>query len=250
MTNGLVLSGGGARGFAHLGVLQAMDELNIRVDAISGTSAGAVVGAFYFSGHKPAEILKLILSYRMYQWARPTWRKPGLLSMNQIGKLFSNYLPATFEELDRPLTVAVTDILMGESLFYNSGPLIPPVCASACIPVVFDTIKFDGKELVDGGILNNFPVETFENQSMNIIGVTVNPVIAGVTHVPMKSMPDRNINLLLRREVNDKKGKCAIFIEPMECGNFNMMDISSGEKLFKIGYDAAMSVKNELLLLK
>ena len=116
--------------------------------------------------------------------------------------------------------------------------------------MVFDTIKFDGRELVDGGILNNFPVEPFENQGMNIIGVTVNPVIAGVSHVPMKSMPDRNINLLLRREVNDKKGKCKIFIEPMECGNFNMLDIAAGEKIFKIGYEAAMAIKDELLLLK
>jgi NTE family protein len=250
MKNALVLSGGGARGFAHLGVLQALDELNIRIDAISGTSAGAVAGAFYFSGRKPSEILKLILSYKLYHWARPTWRKPGLLSMDKIAQLFSQYLPQKFEELDRPLTVAVTDILQGESLLINSGPLVPAVCASACIPVLFDTVKFNGKEYVDGGVLNNFPVEPFENQDMNIIGVTVNPVLPGLAHVPMKDMADRNVNLMLRREVNDKKSKCSIFIEPQECGKYNMTDISAGEKLFKIGYDAAMGVKNELSALK
>jgi NTE family protein len=249
MKNVLVLSGGGARGFAHLGVLQALDELEIRVDAIAGTSAGAVVGAFYFSGHKPVEILKLVLSYRMYQWARPVWRKPGLLNMNQVAKLFSNYLPGTFEELDRPLTVAVTDVLKGESLFYNSGPLIPPVCASACIPVLFDTIKFDGKELVDGGILNNFPVEAFQNNAQHLIGVNVNPVVP-MSHVAMKNMADRNIVLMLQREVKEKKEKCTVFIEPSECGNYNMMDLGAGEKIFHAGYDAAMAMKNELLLLK
>lgn len=250
MKNGLVLSGGGARGFAHLGVLQALEELNIRIDAISGTSAGAVVGAFYFSGHKPEEILKLILSYKMYQWARPTWLKPGFLSMDKIAQLFSQYLPPNFEDLDRPLTVAVTDILQGESLLINSGPLVSAVCASACIPVLFDTVKFNGKECVDGGVLNNFPVEPFENPGMNILGVTVNPVIPGVAHVPMKDMTDRNVNLMLRREVNDKKGKCKVFIEPLECGKFGMTDIGAGEKLFKIGYDAAMAVKNEFSALK
>ena len=250
MKIGLVLSGGGARGFAHLGVLQALDELEIRVDAISGTSAGGVVGAFYFSGHKPAEILKLISSYKIYQWARPTWRKPGFLYMDRIAELFSKYLPKTFEELDRPLTVAVTDILQGESLFINSGELVPAICGSACIPVLFNPIKLNGRELVDGGVMNNFPVEPFENKVQHIIGVNVNTVIAGLKHVPMKSMADRNVVLMLQREVNDKKGKCKIFIEPMECGNYNMMDLGAGEKIFKIGYDARMAIKEDLLLLK
>ena len=250
MKNGLVLSGGGARGFAHLGVLQALDELEIRIDAISGTSAGAVAGAFYFAGHKPADILKIILSYKVYHWARPTWLKPGFLSMDKIAELFSQYLPANFEDLDRPLTVAVTDILQGESLLISSGPLVPTVCASACIPVLFDTVKFNNSEYVDGGVLNNFPVEPFENSGMKIIGVTVNPVIPGVTHVPMKEMTDRNVNLMLRREVNDKKGKCSVFIEPQECGKFGVTDIGAGEKLFKIGYDAAMNLKDQLVAMK
>jgi len=247
---GLVLSGGGARGFAHLGVLQAFDELGIRVDAISGTSAGAVVGAFYFSGHKPAEILKIFLSYRLYHWARPTWRKPGFLDMEKIAKLFSTYLPKTFEELDRPLTIAVTDILQGESLLIHSGELILPLCGSACIPILFNPIKFNGRELVDGGVLNNFPVEPLQNKAENIIGVNVNPVVQGVKHVPMKSMADRNIVLMLQREVNEKKEKCNIFIEPAECGNYNMMDLGAGQKIFNAGYDAAMAIKEKLLLLK
>jgi NTE family protein len=250
MKIGLILSGGGARGFAHLGVLQALDEMGIRIDTISGTSAGAVVGAFYFAGHKPEETLRLISSYKIYQWARPTWRKPGFLNMDKIGKLFSNYLPKTFEELDRPLTIAVTDILQGESLFIHSGELVAPLCGSACIPVLFNPIKFNGRELVDGGVLNNFPIEPLEGKVQYTIGVSVNPVIPGVTHVPMKNMADRNICLMLRREVNEKKGKCNVFIEPVECGNYNMMDLNAGEKIMKAGYDAAMAMKNELLLLK
>jgi NTE family protein len=249
MKNVLVLSGGGARGFAHLGVLQALDKLEIRVDAIAGTSAGGVVGAFYFAGHKPEAILKIISSYKIYQWARPLWRQPGLLNMDRLAKLFSAHLPKTFEELDRPLTVAVTDVLKGESLFLDTAELIPAICGSACIPVLFNPVKYNGRELVDGGILNNFPIEVFENKAQHLIGVHVNPVVS-MEHVAMKNMADRNIVLMLQREITAKKEKCTVFIEPTECGNFNMMDLGAGEKIFKIGYDAAMAMKDELLLLK
>jgi NTE family protein len=238
MKIGLVLSGGGARGFAHLGVLQALEEM------------GAVAGAFYFAGHKPKDIVKLISSYKVYHWARPTWRKPGFLDMAQIAKLFSIYLPKTFEELDRPLTVAVTDILQGESLLINSGELVPAVCGSACLPIIFNPVKFNGRELVDGGVLNNFPVEAIEGKVEKIIGINVNPVVRGLTHVPLKSMADRNVRLMLRREVEAKKSKCTLFIEPMDCGNYNMLDIGEGEKIFKIGYAAAMKMKVPLLMLK
>jgi NTE family protein len=249
MKNSLVLSGGGARGFAHLGVLQALDELQIHIDEISGTSAGAVVGAFYFAGHKPDEILKIISSYSIYHWARPRWRKPGFLNMEKIGELFSNYLPKTFEELDRPLTVAVTDILKGESMLLNSGPLVPAVCASACIPVLFEPVNFAGTQLVDGGILNNFPVEAFKGKSTKIIGVHVNPVNP-VEHVHFKNMADRNVNLILRREVEDKKNVCTVFIEPKECGNYNMLDLPSAGKIMQIGYEATIAMKEQLVNLK
>ncbi len=250
MKNSLVLSGGGARGFAHLGVLQAFEELEIPIDEIAGASAGAIVGAFYFAGHKPKEILKLISSYRIYHWARPIWRKPGFMHMDKIAELFSKYMPDTFEKLDRPLTVSVTDILQAATLFFNSGPLVPAVCASACLPVLFEPIKFAGSQMVDGGILNNFPTDPFIGKGTNIIGVHVNPVPGGLEHIHFKNMPDRTINLLLRREVLEKKDQCTVFIEPMECWKYNILDIGEGETIFKIGYDATMLMKDELLKLK
>ena len=122
MKAALVLSGGGARGFAHLGVLHALDEMKIRIDAISGTSAGAVAGAFYLSGRKPEEILRLILSYKMYQWARPTWLKPGFLSMDKIAQLFSQYLPANFEDLNRPQKENERNQRLPEEFLHNAQP--------------------------------------------------------------------------------------------------------------------------------
>lgn len=247
---GLVLSGGGARGFAHLGVLQALDELQISIYAISGTSAGAIAGAFYFAGHRPKEILKIISAYKIHHWARPLWKKPGLLSMDKIAYLFSNYLPKTFEELDRPLTVTTTDMLNAKSVSFNSGPLILPVCASACIPLLFEPINFSGTQLVDGGLLNNFPIEPFLGNSKNIIGVYVNPVNVMHDHVPFKAMTDRAVNLMFRREMLDKKDQCTVFIEPLDCGNYTMLDLGSAETIFNIGYQATMAQKKQLLALQ
>jgi len=250
MKNGLILSGGGARGFAHLGVLQALDELDVHVDIISGASAGAVAGAFYFSGHKPGETLKFIRSYKFYQWARFLWRKPGILNMEKIGKLFANYLPDTFEKLDRPLIIATTDILKGELRYFNSGKLIPAVCASACIPMMFEPIKIDGSEYIDGGILNNFPIEPLFGKVENLIGVHVNPINRVESRVSFKNIMDRSMHLALDKAVREKEILCKVFIEPKGCGDFGMLELGSADKIFKVGYDAAMEQKDQLLALK
>jgi NTE family protein len=249
MKNGLVLSGGGARGFAHLGVLHALDELGIHIDIISGASAGSIAGAFYFSGHQPGETVKFIQSYRFYQWARFLWRKPGLLNMEKVGQLLAKYLPDTFEKLDRPLIIATTDILKGELRYFNSGKLIPAVCASACIPIMFEPIKIDDSEFIDGGILNNFPVEPLLGKVENIIGVHVNP-IHPETKIHFKNIMDRSMHLSMDKAVREKEKLCRIFIEPKDCGNFGILDLSMADKIFKVGYDAAMEQKDKLLLLK
>jgi len=250
MKNGLVLSGGGARGFAHLGVLQALDELEIHIDAISGTSAGAIAGAFYFSRHKPTEILKFIQSYRVYHWARFLWRKPGILNMEKIVQLLSNYFPETFEKLDRPLTIATTDIISGKLKYFNSGKLAPVICASACIPVLFEPIKFEGSQYVDGGLLNNFPVEPLIGKVENIIGIHVNPLGTEANHFQLKHIPDRSVTIMLDKDVREKESLCKIFIEPKALTNIGMLDLASADKIFKIGYDAAMERKAELLELR
>ncbi|MBI3510124.1 MAG: patatin-like phospholipase family protein [Bacteroidetes bacterium] len=250
MKTGLILSGGGARGFAHLGVLRALDELGVHVDAIAGTSAGALAGAFYFAGHTPTDTLRYIRSYKIYQWARILWRKPGILNMEKIGKMIAQYLPENFEGLNAPLTVCATDILNCKSVFFNSGPLIPALCSSACIPVLFEPVNFGSNQYVDGGIMDNFPVEALREKCDRIIGVHVNPLQKEFRNVHMKDVMDRSLHLALRHQVFSKREECDIFIEPEECSQFGMFDLSSAEKIVEIGYKAAMQQKEELLKLK
>ncbi|MGL4597178.1 MAG: patatin-like phospholipase family protein [Bacteroidia bacterium] len=248
---GLVLSGGGARGFAHFGVLQALDELKIDVRAVAGASAGAIAGAFWLSGYKPKESIELIRSYSVFSWMRLRWRSQGILSMEKVVELMEKYLPQTFEELSKPLTICATDILAGESVYYNAGPLVKPMCGSAALPVLFDPLEFEGRRLVDGGALNNLPLEPLQASCAKIIAVHVNPVEPIRNEdLGMRSVVDRTIRLVVGQQVAYKKAYCNVFIEPPASIQSSMFDLKGADDLFQSGYDSAMAVKDDLLALQ
>lgn len=157
LTVGLVLSGGGARGFAHIGVLRVLEKEGARFDVVAGTSMGAIIGAFYAAGHKADEIEKIVESI--------TWRdvvdlslRSGLMKGERLHELLEEYLPATFEELKIPLAVITTDVESGEEVVHTEGDLITAVRASAGFPGAFEPIEMQGRTLGDGGIVNNLPV--------------------------------------------------------------------------------------------
>jgi len=155
---GLVLSGGGARGFAHIGVLRVLERYGIEVDALAGTSMGAVLGALYAHGYRADDLHELA--------AGVSWRdiidlslSGGVVKGEKLHQLLATYLPARFEDLGKRLAVTCTDIEAGEQLVFTSGDLITPVRASACLPGAFEPVEYQGRTLADGGILNNLPVD-------------------------------------------------------------------------------------------
>lgn len=157
LTVGLVLSGGGARGFAHIGVLRVLEREGARYDVIAGTSMGAIIGALYAAGHRPQEIQDIT--------ANTTWRdvvdlslRTGLMKGDRLHELLEAHLPATFEELQIPLAVVSTDIESGEEVVHTEGDLITAVRASAGFPGAFEPVYMEGRTLGDGGIVNNLPV--------------------------------------------------------------------------------------------
>ena len=251
MRIGLVLSGGGARGLAHLGVLHALDELGVHVDEIAGTSAGSVAGAYYLAGHKPEETMKYIGSFKLFSWARLLWQKPGIMSIHKLGQLYSKRLPDSFEKLNKQLTIVATDLLKGELRYFTQGPLIPAICASSAIPVIFEPVRIDDKLYIDGGVLNNFPIEPLLNSCDRIIGVHTNPMdTTTLKKIGIRDVLDRSMHLAINQKLNHKKEICSVFLEPITCMNVGMFDLSAAEHLFKGGYDCAMEKKSELLKLR
>jgi NTE family protein len=155
---GLVLSGGGARGFAHIGLLRVLERHGVEADVLAGTSMGAILAALYAHGYRADDLHELAASI--------SWRdvidlslQAGLLKGEKLHHLLRTYLPTTFEALAKPLAVTCTDLELGEEVTFTSGDLIAAVRASACFPGAFEPIEFQGATLADGGICNNLPVD-------------------------------------------------------------------------------------------
>ncbi len=157
---GLALGGGAARGFAHIGVIKALEARNIQVDLVCGTSAGSVVGALYASGLNGFALNKLALTMdeaSISDWAMP-FRTRGLLQ----GVALQNYLNKTLdnrpiEKMTRPLGVVATDLKTGQPILFQRGNTGIAVRASSSVPSVFEPVKIGGHEYVDGGLVSPVP---------------------------------------------------------------------------------------------
>jgi NTE family protein len=233
----LVLSGGGARGFAHLGVLQALNEAGIFPDIISGTSAGALAGVLYCDGNSPKQILKMMKTNSRLDYMRPTLPRDGLLQISGITKLLEANLRAKkFEELKIPLIVTATDLNHGKAVYFSKGDLISSVIASASIPVLFKPVIIDKIYYVDGGVLDNLPIKPIENNCRRIIGSFVNPVGYEESTSGLIKIAIRTFMLDQTKEAEGKSGRFDLFIAPDELKNFSFLDAGKADDLFKLGY--------------
>ncbi|MEZ4631700.1 MAG: patatin-like phospholipase family protein [Deinococcales bacterium] len=177
----LVLGGGGARGLAHIGALKAFEEYDIQPTAISACSMGAIVGAFYAAGWTWEKLQDLTTSLKFQQFLH-FGELGGLLGGAGIEKILSNHLPETFEELALPLSVTAVDVQAGNLVVFRSGELIPALRASSAIPGILSPVKHKGRYLIDGGLLNNLPVDIIRSMSLE-------PVIA----VDIAAPPNRQL---------------------------------------------------------
>jgi NTE family protein len=250
MKIGLALSGGGARGMAHLGVLKALLELGIKPDIIAGCSSGAIVASMYAIGHSPDEILRFLKTKRFLTYFRPAF-KTGLIKMGSLEKMYLGYFPEnTFESLHLPVIVNATDLNRGRSVYFSRGELIRPILASCCIPVMFAPIEIDGNHYVDGGILNNLPVEPLLGTCDFIIGVHTNPYNELSPLVSMKAVMERSLLLAIHLNVKERIQHCDVFIEPPELHRFNTMDIDKAQQIFDTGYEYTLSLQDKLQFAK
>lgn len=247
---GYVLSGGGARGFAHLGVIKYLEELGIKPYAIAGTSAGAIVGALYSAGKRPEEILGLMKNSNYFGWTNITWRKAGFFSMDVLRKLLQDTIGENnFSVLKTKLFVAATDLNKGEAIIFSEGKLFEAVIGSASIPVVFEPVVLNNALLVDGGVLNNFPLEPLTGICDAIIGSYVNKMNDGIgknSSSQKVNIIDRCFHLAISSSVYSKVNQCDVFIEsPLH--TFDMYDVKQADKIFEIGYNTAKQFNEALI---
>ena len=234
---GLVLSGGGVRGFAHVGALKALNEYGIFPDIISGTSTGALVGALYADGYTPEEIMHLFQEKKFFKYLELVLPKKSLLKMTGLAKIFSQNLRAkTFEDLKIPLIACSTDLSNGKGVYFKSGELYKSIMASATVPVIFPPITIGETVYVDGGIFDNFPIKPIFKECKNIIGINVNPLGFRDNFTTLISIAERSFHLSFEAGMRSKRNKCQLFLEPPELKKFPLLDFSKSNEIFRIGY--------------
>ncbi len=167
---GLALGSGIAKGFAHVGVLEALEKNDIKVDYIAGTSMGAVVGALYASGMKVDEIRKVIKNIKWEELVDFTLPGKGILSGKKIEIFLRELLKGkTFRKLKIPLRIVATDIVNGEKIIFKSGDVASAVRASISLPGIFVPYRHGGKIYVDGGVVDPVPVNVVRSMGADIV---------------------------------------------------------------------------------
>ena len=277
---GLVLSGGGAKGFAHIGVLKVLEEMNMPIDYISGTSMGAIIGAFYAMGYSATEIEKLVLDQKWdelladkisrryihvkdkenldrYVVSFPI--KPqgiqipaGIVKGQNVINLFERHTikfhnQTNFRKFPIPFVCVATDLETGDAIVLDKGNISEALRASMAIPTLFTPIEIDGHLLVDGGMTNNFPVKEVIKMGADIvIGVDVQTGPQSKENLnTIEDIINQTVSLMAKKEFVKNRKFCDIYIRPNIKG-FTVADFDKADTLIKRGENINIEQINDL----
>ena len=281
---GLVLSGGGAKGLAHIGVLKVIDSLGVRIDYVSGTSMGAIVGSLYAAGYSGKELDSIFrsvdfntlinddlpraskafyernnseryavtLPFDKFKIKLPSALSRGQNAYGLISKLTLHVTDINdFSKLPIPFFCIATNAETGKEVILDKGVLAQAVMASGALPSLFQPVFIGGDMLIDGGVVNNYPIDELREKGVDvIIGVDVQDGLA--TRKELTSAPDVLFQINNFRTINDmklKSKKTDVYIKP-NITDFNVVSFNDGYEIIKKGVEAAYLNKDELLKLQ
>nr|WP_315241448.1 patatin-like phospholipase family protein [uncultured Flavobacterium sp.] len=277
---GLVLSGGGAKGFAHIGVLKVLEQAGIKIDYIGGTSMGAVIGGLYatgynaeqidsifkrtnfdelindyiprgsknFYGKKNDELYAIVLPFSNLRVGIPEALSKGMYNYNLLSSLTRNVRHVRdFNQLPIPFLCIGTNIETGEEVLLNKGNLAQAMVASAAFPSLFSPVEVDGKLLVDGGVVNNYPIKEVRNLGADIIiGVDVQDDL--LNRKGLKNATRILVQITNLQSIEKMKGKRAdtdIYIKP-DIRDFGVISFDRGGEIIRRGEDATFEVYEKI----
>jgi len=236
---GVALGGGSALGFAHLGVLESLEENNVSIDYISGTSAGAVAGVLYAFGVSFKEIEKEAEQLTWKKLAKINPSKLGVASNVAIREILERQIgkKTNLEDAPIPLAIVTTNIDNGEKVVLKSGNAIEAVMASSCLPGLFSPVEIDKKMLVDGGIVENVPISPLKEFGAEII-IGVN-LLRHRKYEKPKSIIGVLVNsfdmINHRISAQPKHSDANFLIEP-DLSDYYMGDLKKWKQISKLGY--------------
>ncbi len=239
---GLVLSGGGVRGMAHIGVIKAMEEFGLEAKIVAGSSVGALVGALYANNNPVLDMMRFFKETPLFKYNYFAVAKPGLINTERFIDTFKVYFPEdSFETLQKKLSVVATNLELGQEEFISSGELIRPLLASAALPPVFSPVSYNGMLYADGGIMNNFPSEPIMGKVDFVIGSNVS-IVSKLQKKDLNNslqLTGRVTGLMIYAINREKIDKCHLVFEPKELENIGILDRKGLEKAYSLGYETA-----------
>jgi NTE family protein len=277
---GLVLSGGGAKGFAHIGVLKVLEEAGIKIDYIGGTSMGAVIGGLYASGYnatqidsifkqtnfdelindyiprssknfygkKNDELYAIVLPFSNFRVGIPEALSKGMYNYNLLSSLTRNVRHIRdFNKLPTPFLCIATNIETGEEVLLNKGNLVQAMMASSAFPSLFTPVEIDGNLLVDGGVVNNYPIKEVRNLGADIIiGVDVQDDL--LKRKNLKNATRILVQITNLQSIDKMKSKIKdtdIYVKP-DIRDFGVISFDKGEEIIRKGEEATFAVYEKI----
>lgn len=235
---GISLSGGSARGYAHVGVLQALHEHGIEPQIISGTSMGAVVGALYAAGYSPGGIKKILTEETFSKMTGFSWRRTGLYKLEKMKVALQKHISRDdFSGLKKPFFLALSNLNKACGEMRNSGPLFDYIIASCSVPGFFAPIVLEEGNYVDGGLFCNLPASAIREKCKYLIGSHVNFPGQKENFTGPRSIMERAINLGITQNTQPEREKCDFLIDPPQMQNYTLFDFAKIEEIIKVGYD-------------
>ena len=238
---GLALGGGGARGAAHIGVLYELEEHNIPIDLIVGTSVGSIIGAFYAHGQPLDEMRDIFSKVRMGGLRYFRFFHKGIFSARSVEKSCGRILgDIQFSELSIPMAAVATDLKSGESVILQEGPVKKALSASSAFLPYFAPVEMDGYLLADGGILGNVPVHSACKLGADIvIAVDLGSVPMGRTNII--SILGRAADVMIKKLTDNALSHADVIIKP-DIEHFPIFDFKHCDELIQRGREAARGV--------
>lgn len=245
---GYALSGGFIKGFAHLGVMQALLEHDIKPEIISGVSAGALAGVFYADGNEPYKVLDYFSGHKFQDLTKLVIPKKGLFELSEfIDFLKTNLKTTHLEDLPIPLVITATDLDRGRMVHFRKGEIAERVAASCCMPVMFAPVRIDGTNYVDGGVMLNLPVSTLRKSCEKVVAINVSPLMAENYKMNILSIAMRSFHFMFRANTVPEREKSDLLIEPYNLYGYSNRELEKAEEIFDQGYKTANEVINQLL---
>ena len=247
----LVLGGGAARGFAHVGVIRVLEQEKIPIDLIVGTSVGSLIGAIYASDLNSFELEWTAFSLErddIFDYAfLSTFTGMGPVKGDKLEEFVRSKIPtANIENLKLPFAAVATDLNRGTRVVLDRGPVARAVRASSAIPGVFNPVNYQNRLLVDGGVLDNLPIDVARERGADLV-IAVD-ISENVTNFDITNLIDvvlQSVNIMSSENLKCRKKDADVLITPA-VGNVGMLDFTQKKQCMQAGIAAAQKAMPEI----